>query len=207
MVTTAGRRKRSVYTSVLLVLVIGLAAPAYAGTIRYDFDRLSPWRTLRDCGGISTPGPSSVNVDDGYVKVMDGGCGMGSRTGIHHLSEWADYEVKMRIKVVSLGNGVNLVIRATPEKGFGFRGNSYRIWRDSPVEIGKWHDVRIEAEGNKARFFIDGKKVSGFTSGIMFGGVALMIEMGEFWLDYVEIILPVQPQGRLITCWAKLKQS
>ncbi len=205
MVTMADQKNGLVYAPILFLLAVGLVVPAYAGTIRYDFDKLSPWETYRMCGGIGV-GPSSISFEDGFVKIMDGGCGIGSTTGIYHASDWADYEVKARIKVTSLGHGVHLIIRATPGKGFGFRGNSYRIWRDSPVDIGKWHDVRIEAEGNKARFFIDGKKVSGFTSGIMSGGVVFMIEQGEFWLDYVEIILPVQPQGRLITCWAKLKR-
>jgi len=207
MVTMTGYRKRPVRILILLVLIIGFVAPAYAGTLRYDFDKkLSPWKRYRVCGGIGV-GPSSISFEDGFLKVADGGCGIGSTTGIHHASDWTDYEVKARIKVTSLGNGVYLIIRATPEKGFGFRGNSYRIWRDSPVEIGEWHDIRIEAEGNKARFFIDDKKVSGFTSSITSGGVVFMIEQGEFWLDYVEIMLPVEPQGRLITCWAKLKRS
>ncbi|MFC1714000.1 hypothetical protein ACFL6S_10035 [Candidatus Poribacteria bacterium] len=67
------------------------------------------------------------------------------------------------------------------------------------------------AEGNRVTFFLDGRKVDQQAAVRMSGGVAFVTEMSEFWLDYVEItgddILPVQPQGRLATCWAKLKRS
>jgi len=224
MVTMADQKKGLVYASVLLLLVVGLIAPIYAGTIRYDFDDLPPhrissfgqklqiddWERYRVCAGIGV-GPWSINTEDGFVKIMDGGCGIGSVTGIYHISDWADYEVKARIQLRSLGSGgVRLHIRATPAM-FHFLGSYYRIWHKNPVDIGVWHDVRIVAEGDRITFFLDGQKVGEEATEVMSGGVAFIAEMSEFWLDYVEItgddILPVQPQGRLATCWAKLKRS
>lgn len=141
---------------------------------------------------------------------MDGGCGIGSITGIYHTGDWADYEVKGRLQLRSLGpGGVRLYVRATPLM-FYFRGSCYRIRRDNQVDIELWYDVRIVAEGNRVTYFLDGKKVSEETTEEMSGGVAFTAEMSELWLDYVEItgddILPVQPQGRSATCWAKLKR-
>lgn len=230
MFTMKGQGKRLVYASILLVLIFGLVVSAYAGTVRYDFDSLSPWIVHRLCVGIGPPGPWSVKVEDGFVKVEDGGCGMGSRTGIYHIKSWTDYEVRTRIQVKRLGaGGVTLFVRAVPwclgrlgeEPGpcgddklgaeINFHGNSYRIWSGNPLNIGQWYDVRIVAEGNSVTYSIDGQKVSDQTADRASGGVAFVTEMCEFWLDYVEItgveILPVQPQGRLITCWAKLKHS
>jgi hypothetical protein len=228
MVVMAAQGKRSVQASILLVLVVGLVTPAYADTLRYDFDNLSPWIVHRLCVGIGPPGPWFVNVEDGVVKVKDGGCGIGSRTGIYHIEPWTDYEVKTRIQVRSLGpGGVKLFIRAVrwclgrigeepgpcrwdaPGGEIGFQGNTYRIWRDNPVNAGQWYDVRIVAEGDRIRYFLNGRKVSEQAAGRMSGGVAFTTEMSEFWLDYVEITsintFPVQPQGRLATCWATLK--
>lgn len=207
--STVADQKRLVYASILLALVVSRPMPAYADTLRYDFDKLSPWKRHRLCGGIGV-GAWSISVEDGFVKVKDGGCGIGSTTGIYHTGDWADYEVKTRIQVLSLGpGGVRLTVRAVKLRpnDFGFHGSSYRIWRDNPVDIGKWYDVRIMAEGNKVTYFFDGKKVSEETISRKSGGIAFIAEMSEFWVDYVEITLPVQPQGRLITCWAKLKRS
>ena len=229
MVTMTAQGKRSVQASILLVLVVGLVTPAYADTLRYDFDHLPPWMIHRLCLGIGPPGPWFVNVEDGFVKVKDGGCGIGSRTGIYHIEPWTDYEVKTRIQVKRLEpGGVKLFIRAVrwclgrigeepgpcrwdaPGGEIGFQGNTYRIWRDNPVDTGQWYDVRIVAEGDRVTYFFDGQKVSEETTDITSGGVAFVTEMGEFWLDYLEItgvdILPVQPQGRLVTCWAMLKR-
>lgn len=225
IVTMAGQKKHSVHASILLVLLVGLVTPAYAGTLWYDFDDLPPrkissvdqrlqiddWERHRECFGIGV-GPWFISVEDGFVKIMDGGCGIGSITGIYHTGDWTDYEVKGRFQLRSLGpGGVRLYVRATPLRPgmFYFRGNCYRIWSKNPVDIGVWYDVRIVAEGNRVTYFLDGKKVGGETAAEMSGGVAFTAEMSELWLDYIEItgVLPVQPQGRLATCWAKLKRS
>ena len=230
MVTMADQRKGLVYASILLLLVVGLIAPTYAGTLRYDFDDLPPhkisgvgqrlriydWERHRECFGVGV-GAWFISAEDGFVKIMDEGCGLGSITGIYHTGDWTDYEVRVRIQLRSrhLDAGrVRLYVRATPPPRAGilyFRGSYYRIWRDNPVDIGVWYDVRIVAEGNRITYFFDGKKVSEETTGEMSGGVAFTAQMSELWLDYVEItgddVLPVQPQGRLATCWAKLKRS
>ncbi|MFC1714001.1 hypothetical protein ACFL6S_10040 [Candidatus Poribacteria bacterium] len=132
MVTMTGHGKHPVRILILLVLVIGLVAPAYAGTLRYDFDDIPPhkissidqrlqidgWKRHRECGGIGV-GPWSISVEDGFVKVKDEGCGLGSGTGIYRLESWTDYEVKTRIQLRSLGRGlgVELSVRAAPPQG------------------------------------------------------------------------------------------
>ena len=205
---TVADQKRLVCASILLALVVSCAMPAYAETLRYDFDKLSPWKIHRQCGGVGVF-PWSVNTEDGFVKVKDESCSIGSRTGIYHTGDWADYEVKTRMQVLSMDGSIELVVRAVKlgHADFGFHGSSYRIWRDNPVDTGKWYDVRIVAEGKKVTYFLDGKKVSEETISRKSGGIAFITELSEFWLDYVEVILPVQPRGRLITCWAKLKRS
>jgi hypothetical protein len=202
----ADQKKHFVHALILLALLVGIVAPAYAGTIRYDFDMLSPWKIYRQCNGVGA-GPWSVRVQDGFIKVRDEGCSMGSMTGIHHTGGWADYEVKTRIQLRSLRIGVTLCVRAVKlhPADMGFHGSSYRIGK--PMDTGKWYDVRIVAKGNKVTYFFDGKKVKEEKIRIKTGGIAFIAELSEFWLDYVEVILPVQPQGRLITCWAELKQS
>lgn len=228
MVTSTGQQKRSAHALILLVLVVGLVVPAYAGTLRYDFDNLGDWNVHRICaGGVAPPGPWFVNVENGLLRVKDGGCTFGSATGIYQLESWTDYEIETRIQVRSfpVALGVVLLIRAQwcvvgrecwggpagGPVGRGFQGSAYRIWRDNPVDTGQWYDVRIVAKGNRVTYFFDGQKVSEETTDITSGGVAFVTEMGEFWLDYVEItgvdILPVQPQGRLVNCWAALKRS
>ena len=225
----ADQNKVLVCLSVLLLLVVSLIVPTYAGTLRYDFDDIPPfkisspnqklqidgWERHRECFGVGV-GAWFISVEDGIVKVRDEGCGLGSITGIYHTVDWTDYELKVRIQLRSRhpdAGGVHLYVRATPPPRAGilyFRGSYYRIWRDNPVHIGVWYDVRIVAEGNRIKYFFDGKKVGEETTGEMSGGVAFTAEMSELWLDYVEItddILPVQPQGRLATCWAKLKQD
>ena len=229
MVTMTGQGKRSVCASILLVLVVGLVMPIYAGTLRYDFDDRLPgdWKRHRDFDGVGVVGPWHVIVEDGFVKIMDGGAGIYSSTGIYRLESWTDYEVKTRIQVRRQSlPGVVLLVRAQrcmpngghqcwggpgvwKDGGPGFQGSAYRIWRDNPLNIGEWYDVRIVAEGDRVTCFLDGQEVSEETTDIMYGGVAFLTEMGEFWLDYVEItgpdILSVQAQGKLVTCWAKLK--
>lgn len=228
MVTMADQKKGLVYASVLLLLVVGFIAPIYAGTLRYDFDDLPPhkisslnqrlqiddWERHRKCNGLSV-GAWSISVEDGFVKVKDEGCGMGATTGIYRLDLWTDYEVKTRIQLRSLAVDVSLYVRAGPPI-MNFPGNSYRIWRKNPVDIGEWYDVRIVAEGNRVTSFLDGQKVDEQVAARISGGVAFVAFMSEFWLDYVEItgddipvqpVQPVQPQGRLATCWAKLKRS
>ncbi len=227
MVTTADRRKRYVHISILLALVLCLVSPAYAGTIRHDFDDIRPhevqqlsrakkigignWMVHRICDGIGPPGPAFIIFEDGLLKIMDGHCGMVSLTGIYRPESWTDYEVRTRIKVRNFGN-VNLLVRAVQDRlGMSFSGNSYRISPVNPVDVRKWYSVRIVAEGDRVTFFLAGKKVSEQAASRASGGVAFVTTGAEFWLDYIEIIgddiLPVEPQGRLITCWAKLKQS
>jgi hypothetical protein len=228
MVTMIGQAKRSVHA--LILMVVGFAAPVYAGTLRFDFDGFEGWRSHRICLGIGPPGPSSIKIKDGIAKIEDGGCGMGSRTGIYYMKPWTDYEVKTRIQVKHLGpGGITLFVRAVrwclgrigegpgpcpedrPGGEFNFQGNSYRIWSGNPLDIGRWYDVRIVAEGDRVTYFINGQKVDEQAAGRTSGGVVFVTEMCEFWLDYVEItgvdILPVQPQGALVTCWAALKRS
>ena len=242
MVTMTGQKKHSVQASILLVLVVGLVAPAYAGTLRYDFDDIRPhkmpginqrlqidgWKLNRQVGGIGV-GAWFISVEDGFVKIMDGGAGIYSSTGIYRFESWTDYEVKTRIQVMSLGaTGVVLLVRAQlcmpqgnhqcwggpgvwKDGGPGFQGSAYRIWSGDPVDVGRWYDVRIVAEGDRVTCFLDGQEVSEETTDIMHGGVAFLTEQSQVWLDYIEItgddILPVQPRGRLATCWAKLKRS
>lgn len=206
--------------SILLLLAVGFVTPSYAGTIRYDFDNLSNWLIHRVCVvGAGGAGPWSVNIEDGIVKIMDGGCNMGSCTGIYQLESWTDYEVKARIQLKSTTGGVELSIRTQRCAGDegcwggplrdGFQGPAYRIWRDSPVKTFQWYDVRIVAEGQKVTYFFDEQKVSEETTNIMSGGVAFITNNSEFWLDYVEIkgadILSVPPQGKLATCWSALR--
>lgn len=210
--------------SLLLILISSLAAPVYAGSIRYDFDTLTGWLIHRDCipgAGLNPAGPWSVIIEDGILKIMDGGCNQGSYTGIYQLESWTDYEVKARIQLKSTKGGVELSVRTqrcAADEGCwagplrdGFQGPHYRIWRDSPVKTFQWYDVKIVAEGQKVTYFFDGQKVSEETTNIMSGGLAFITSNCEFWLDYVEIkgvdVFAVQPQDRLATCWATLKSK
>jgi len=143
----AGQKKHSVYASILLALLVGLVAPAYAGTLRYDFDDLPPhkissfdqrlqiddWERHRICFGIGV-GAWSISVEDGFVKVKDEGCGMGSTTGIFRLDLWTDYEVKTRIQLRSLAVDVRLYVRAAPHAPHVYQVKSYH---QEPRGVGK----------------------------------------------------------------------
>ena len=129
MATATDQEKRSVHVSILLVLVVGLVAPTYAGTRRDDFDDLPPlkilnfpqlnetqigdWKLHRECLGVGRQGPWFIRVEDSFVKVKDGGCNLGGGTGIYQLESWTDYEVKTRIRVNGFqGPGIVILIRA-----------------------------------------------------------------------------------------------
>jgi len=78
------------------------------------------------------------------------------------------------------------------------------------ISLNEWHEVKIVAIGLTVNYFLDGEKVKkDNTNVVVSGGIAILAEGAEFWLDYVEvwILKPVHIETKIPVLWATLKRQ
>jgi hypothetical protein len=233
-----------VYVSICLFV---LFLPIKARTLDYDFSDAGQLKDWEIIGG-------DWKIENGVLrgeKVPAAG-GFDHGPGILVGEEgWTDYEFQFRMKIEDGEYGPGPIIRYVDERNWyyfeTFRTQFFMrphlngedqapdpipgaIWKESPLTDGKWHTVKIKAEGENIAAWVDGKKVFAFKyTDLKWGRPAHPVDEGlkrgrvgfTTWteapgsavgfFDDVRIEGPgippsaVHPTGKLAAVWGRIK--
>lgn len=201
---------------IVTIMVMTLVClPAWAGTLRDDFDTSAfrYWKLHSVCIGRNAGGERSVKVEGGVAKIKDDSlCSLISSIGLYRLEPWTDYELTAKLKVIHFKHdfgAVTILVRAQhcsespcrdgiPNGGnnIGFKSKPFLLIRPANIQfnmqpaniiLDHWYEVKVIVKRQNATYFFDGQKVKEEDIESATGGVAFLGSHVEFWLDYVEV--------------------
>lgn len=226
------RKVNQILTLVIVIMTI-LPATLWAGTLNDNFNsgNMSRW----DLSGA----PQSMwAINNGELVVTP-------RSPVEFYTgetTWKDYTISVRAKIAkSQPSGaiesVNISARSkAPLYGyvfglgtlsdsnkyiFCFRANgstivSISVFKPFEWELDKWYDLKLIAEGNRFRFYVNNELFIEYTDatypagkvGITAGFSTTTAHFDDFSVtgnDVPDILSSVPPKDKLVTTWGKIK--
>jgi hypothetical protein len=226
---------------VCLAFVFMLALPGLAGKWRDNFDdgKMDEW-DLSYAGGI-------WEVKNGELVITPRGAGAPVQLFIGD-STWQDYTINVKAKIVehqpsSYGfEGANIVARAEPPLNlyvFGLGASvgskdkevyavcvqgrvaptSHHEVKPFQWELDTWYDLRLTAEGNRFKFYVNDELVIDYIDDVHSRGKAgiaasafrstTAVHFDDFSVtgdDIPDNVTAISPKSKLATTWSRIKQ-
>ncbi|MBC8233223.1 hypothetical protein H8E77_27055 [bacterium] len=207
-----------------------LVASAWAGTFRDNFTNEKDF--LEDMANGVWLGGGSYTWENGALRSrLPGDL---SNLLITGDVDWEDYAVECRAKITRLPGVVGLVLRAPGPVGkcyiFGLEESAAFLWADyipvaeEPFERKRntWYTLKAVAEGNRLKFYVDGRLMIQKEDNTHPKGCVAIILMpygkptealfDDFMMTGSQVpngghpAFAVEPQNKLATTWATVKK-
>jgi hypothetical protein len=227
------RKVRQNLVPVLVLMAAMLPATLWAGTLKDNFSNgnMNGWD--------STGAPNNTwEVKNGELIVTPSGYPVGFSIG---ETTWKDYTIRVRAKIVkhqSTGSVESATIGARSSSfpmygyvfGFGSIGNKcifcfraegnigvfIAVFKPFEWELDKWYDLKLTAEGDQFRFYVNDELVIEYTdtaypAGKVGIGAAFSTTTAHFddfsvtGNDIPDTLTSVSPKDKLATVWGKVK--
>jgi len=220
--------------SISVLMIAILSTSAWAGTLKDNFNsgNMNSW----DSSGAPQ---DTWAVKNGELVVTPDGYPVGFSIG---ETTWKDYTILVRAKIVKFQpsgaiEGANIAARCAsfPMYGyvFGFgmlsdsnkyifcfrsEGNimvSIAVFKPFEWELDKWYDLKLTAEGDQFKFYVNDELVIEYTDtaypagkvGIGASFSTTTAHFDDFSVTGNDVFAPVEAKGKLATSWGKIKSN